>query len=439
MLTAAQNERLVRVGPGTPMGEVFRRFWLPVCQLKDLEAGGAPRPVRLLGEDLLAVRAPNGDLGLTDRYCAHRGADLLYARNEESGLRCLFHGWQYASGGQCVEIPNVAEGAHLCKRVKLKSYPVVGKGGLLWTYMGPAGQEPPFPNLPWLAKGEDHWSGSFIQVESEGNYFQHVEGLCDGSHVGFLHANLQGGGGGSRFVQSAAFSDRTPTWAHLEDTDYGAALAMERQAGGGKRNLRLNQFVLPFTVEVPTPPPYDVGSWQTNVPIDDENTMFLYTSWYDPSTLTELRARVGDRSYESPEFIPGTYKPVLNRGNAYGQDRGVFMKEHSFSGMRNLRIEDMAVAEHVRGGAIADRSVETLVPSDRAIVKVRSRLLKLADKLEREGNLAAETRALATLRIVPAEMEIGPDDDVAACCARAGVAPAPEQGAPTPAPVHALA
>lgn len=439
MLNAEQNERLVRVGRGTPMGEVFRRFWLPVCQIKDLEAGGAPRSVRLLGEDLLAFRGPGGNPGLTDRFCAHRGADLLYARNEEAGLRCLFHGWQYTTEGQCIDIPNVAEGAHLCKRVKLKSYPVVDKGGLLWTYMGPADQQPPFPNLPWLAKGEAHWSGSFIQVETEGNYFQHIEGLCDGSHVGFLHANLQGGGGGSRFVPSAAFSDRTPRWVHLEDTDYGAALAMEREAGGGRRNLRLNQFVLPFSVEVPTPPPYDVGSWQTNVPIDDENTMFLYTSWYDPLTLAELRAKVGDRSYEPPEFLPGTYRPVLNRRNAYGQDRGAFMKEHSFSGMRNLRIEDMAVAEYVRGGAIADRSVETLVPSDRAIVKVRARLLKLAEKLEREGSLAAETQALASLRIVPAEMEIGPDDDVAARCTVAGVSPAPGQGTAARAPEQATA
>jgi phenylpropionate dioxygenase-like ring-hydroxylating dioxygenase large terminal subunit len=421
MLDARMNERLVRVGRGTPMGEVFRRFWLPVCQLKDLHPGGAPVEVRLLGEDLLAFRGPDGNAGVVDRFCAHRGADLRYARNEAGGLRCIFHGWKYGGDGQCVEIPNVPEGNRICPRVKIKSYPVQANGGLLWCYMGPAEQKPPAPVLPWMGKGEAHWSGTFVQVESEGNYLQHVEGLCDGSHVGFLHSNLQGGGGGSRFVQSAAFSDRTPRWAHLEDTPYGAALAMERDAGRGKRNLRLNQFLLPFSVEVPTPPPYAVSSWQTNVPMDDEHTMFLYTSWYDPTPIAELRKRVGDRSYEVPALRPGGYKPEADRAAAYGQDRGEYMQQHSFSGMRNLRLEDMAVAEFVRGGHVADRSAETLVSSDRAIVKVRARLLALADKLEQQGHLHEETQAVATHRVVPAEMEIGAGDDVAARCRSAGV------------------
>src|SRR5688500_13519699 len=110
MLDDKMNERLVRVGPGTPMGEVFRRFWLPVCQLAQLEPGGAPQEVRLLGEDLLAFRGPGGAVGVVDRFCAHRGADLRYARNEPGGLRCIFHGWQYDAKGQCVDVPNVAEG-----------------------------------------------------------------------------------------------------------------------------------------------------------------------------------------------------------------------------------------------------------------------------------------------------------------------------------------
>lgn len=430
MLSNELNERLVRVGRGTPMGEVFRRFWLPVCQAKDLEAGGAPYPVRILGEDLLAYRGPAGDVGLIDRFCAHRGADLLYARNEEGGIRCIFHGWRYAATGQCNEIPNVAEGGRICPRVKLKAYPAVEKGGLLWAYMGPPEQQPAFPVIPWLTKGEAHWSGSFIQVESEGNYVQHIEGLCDGSHVGFLHSNLQGGGGGTRFTNSAAFSDKTPRWAFLQDTDYGAALGMERDAGEGRRNLRLNQFVLPFSVEVPTPPPYAVSSWQTNVPIDDEHTMFLYTSWYEPEPLAALTARVGDRSYAAPELVPGTYKAVMNRANRYQQDRGAFMQEHSFSGIRNLRVEDMAVAEYVRGGLVADRSSETLVSSDRAIVKVRSRLLALADKLEREGQLRAETAAVAALHIAPSEIEVAAGEDLEARCRTLGVTPVDERREP---------
>jgi len=421
MLDARMNERLVRVGAGTPMGEVFRRFWLPVCQLAHLQAGGAPVEVRLLGEDLLAFRDPAGEVGLVDRFCAHRGADLRYARNEPGGLRCIFHGWQFDSQGQCVDVPNVAEGPRIFPNVRIKSYPTRAEGGLLWCYMGPADQQPPFPVLPWMTRGEAHWSGTFVQVEGEGNYFQHVEGLCDGSHVAFLHANLDGGGGGSRFVNSAAFRDRSPRWVYLQDTPYGAALGLERDAGDGRRNVRLNQLVLPFSVEVPTPPPYDVASWQTNVPMDDEHSMFLYTSWYDPMTIEELRAKVGNRSFEPPQLQPGSFKAALDRSQAYGQDRGEFMRSKSFSGIRNLRLEDMAVAEYVRGGLVADRSKETLVSSDSAVVKVRARMLALADKLEREGHLREETQALAATRVFPVEMVLEPGEDAVERCRTAGV------------------
>lgn len=421
MLNLQANERLVRVGSGAPMGEVFRRFWVPVCQSKDLLAGGAPVPVRLLGEDLLAWREPGGGAGLTDRFCAHRGADLQYARNEDGGLRCIFHGWQYGVHGQCLDVPNIPEGEQVRSRVKLKAYPTQDQGGLVWAYMGPADQQPPFPKLPWMGKGEAHWSGTFVQTQAEGNYFQHMEGLCDGSHVGFLHANLQGGGGGTRFVPSAAFADRAPTWAYLEHTPYGAALGLQRKAGEGRINIRLNQFVLPFSVEVPTPPPYDVSSWQTNVPMDDENTMFFYTSWHDGMTIQDLRESVGDRSYETPALIPGTYRPRQGRANRYEQDRGEYMRQHSFSGIRNLRVEDMAVAEYVRGGWIADRSRETLVSSDRAIVTVRQRLLGLADQLEKAGHLREEGQALASMRIVPVEIEFGAEQNVATVCQGAGV------------------
>jgi phthalate 4,5-dioxygenase oxygenase subunit len=424
MLDWTLNEKLVRVGPRTPMGEVFRRFWVPVCQARDVPHGGAPLPVRLLGEDLLAWRGTDGQAALVDRFCAHRGADLQYGRIEVGGLRCIFHGWQYDAGGQCREAPNIAEGPQVCSRVRIKAYPVRESGGLIWSFMGPPDQQPAFPVLPWVGLAEDYWSGSFVQTQSEGNYLQHLEGLCDGSHVGFLHANLGGGGGGSRFIPSAAFHDRTPTWAYLEPTAYGAALGLQRKAADGRINIRLNQFVLPFSVEVPTPAPYDVSSWQTNVPMDDENTMFFYTSWHDRLTLQALRAAVGDRSYEPPELLPGTYRPRLNRSNRYEQDRGEYLRTQSFSGIRNLRVEDMAVAEYVRGGLIADRSAETLVSSDRAIVTVRKRLLGLADQLQRDGHLQQETQALASLRIVPAERELDSPEAVREVCRGLGVSAA---------------
>lgn len=423
MLPLEQNERLTRVGPGTVMGEVFRRFWLPVCQLADVVAGGAPVPIRLLGEDLLAYHTPGGGYGLIDRFCAHRGADLQYARNEPAGLRCIYHGWQYNSSGACVDLPNVREGAELAPRMAVKAYPVRAEGGLLWTYMGPAAQQPPFPILPWTTFGDAHWSGHFMQIENEGNFFQHIEGLCDGSHVGFLHANLDAGGGDGRFTASATFTDRVPRWKVLENTDYGAMLGLERDSPDGRTNLRLNQFVLPFTVLVPTPPPFEVASWQTCVPIDDENMMFLYTFWYDKKPIQQFVDELNwhGKWFTPPELIPGTYKPVLNRFNRYGQDRGEYMQKQSFSGIRNVRLQDTAASEYVRGGLIADRSAERLVSSDRAIVQVRRRMLELADRFEATGDLSRETKALATTRVVPLEENFAAGQDPAAIAKAKGV------------------
>ena len=150
MLTREETEYLCRVGPGTPMGDLMRRYWHPILLSKELpEADGAPLRARLLGEDMVAYRDSNGDVGLLDNYCPHRRASLFFGRNEEGGLRCVYHGWKFNKDGTCVDMPSEPAESNFKDKVKITAYPVKEAGGLIWTYMGPPEMEPPLPLLEY--------------------------------------------------------------------------------------------------------------------------------------------------------------------------------------------------------------------------------------------------------------------------------------------------
>ena len=146
MLTSADNDLLCSTGPGTPMGNLMRRYWVPFLYASELpEPDSPPLRVKLFSERLLAFRDSTGNLGLIDEFCAHRGVSLWFGRNEEGGLRCPYHGWKYDTHGNCIEVPSEPAESGFCNKVKLKSYPVVEKGGVVWTYMGPPELQPAFP------------------------------------------------------------------------------------------------------------------------------------------------------------------------------------------------------------------------------------------------------------------------------------------------------
>ena len=141
-LSKADNELLIRTGPGTPMGDLYRRFWAPVMLAEEL--GGpdsAPVRVNVLGENLVAFRNSSGKLGLIDAYCPHRRANLYWGRNEQDGLRCVYHGWKFDVNGQCTDLPNCPEGEVLKNKVRTTAYPVLERGGIIWAYMGPADKD----------------------------------------------------------------------------------------------------------------------------------------------------------------------------------------------------------------------------------------------------------------------------------------------------------
>src|SRR5690242_15862006 len=145
MLSREDNERLTRVGPDTPMGNVFRRYWLPILLSSELKPDAAPVRVELLGEKLVAFRDSNGVPGLVDAFCAHRRAPMFFGRNEKGGLRCVYHGWKFAVSGECLDMPTEPKDSTYRTKIRIKSYPVRESAGILWTYMGPADRQPAFP------------------------------------------------------------------------------------------------------------------------------------------------------------------------------------------------------------------------------------------------------------------------------------------------------
>src|SRR5215475_12005655 len=186
MLAGEQNELLTRTGATTPTGNLLRRYWIPILLIEELPANDCP-PVRvkLLSERLLAWRDTRGRYALHDEFCAHRGVSLWFGRNEENGLRCAYHGWKYDHTGQCVDVPSEPQDSGFCNKIKLKSYPCVELGDVIWVYMGPPELKPPLPGFEWARVPHSH---RFVSKRTqECNYLQAMEGGIDSAHVSFLH------------------------------------------------------------------------------------------------------------------------------------------------------------------------------------------------------------------------------------------------------------
>src|SRR3972149_6660205 len=229
MLTQEQNDALTRANAGTLMGDLFRRFWIPGLHDWEIpEPDCPPVRVKLLGESLVAFRDSENRIGLIEEFCAHRGVSLWFGRNEENGLRCPYHGWKYDVTGQCVDLPSEGENGPLRKRIKLKSYPCIELGGVIWTYMGPPELKPAPPALEWAhVPPERRFVSKRLQ---ECNYLQAMEGGIDSSHVSFLHSGqlktdpLFKGAKGNQYNEA----DRMP---HFEVVEFEGGLLI-----GARRN-----------------------------------------------------------------------------------------------------------------------------------------------------------------------------------------------------------
>jgi len=238
MLSREENELLTRTDQGTPAGNYFRRFWLPALLPSDLPAPDCPPVrVRLLGEDLIAFRDSNGKVGLVEESCPHRRASLFFGRNEECGLRCVYHGWKFGVDGTCMDMPNEPDEYRFQNKVRITAYPTREYGGMIWTYMGDPEQEPELPKLEWARVPESHRHVSKRLQET--NYLQAIEGGIDSSHSNFLHASLDAFRLTDSYVAKVKASSNLRAKYHLMDkapvftvkkTDYGLIIAVRRNA-----------------------------------------------------------------------------------------------------------------------------------------------------------------------------------------------------------------
>ncbi|QHE85509.1 Rieske 2Fe-2S domain-containing protein [Hydrogenophaga sp. BPS33] len=411
MLSHDDNELMCRSGPGTPMGQAMRRFWMPVATLTDLpEPGGDPRALELLGEQFVLWRDAAGRPGLFADGCAHRGASMLLARAEEDGLRCIYHGWKFAVDGSVLDVPNVTD-AKFKQRIKGRAYPVREAGGLLWAYLGPKDKEPPFPAWPFMEVSEEHRITTTSIVDS--NYVQVIEGFVDSSHLTILHSTALARTNGedldfAKKTNHMQF-DAAPK-LEADATDFGFHYVAMRPSGD-KVMARVASFVAPFSVANP-----NGNLWLAAVPMNDERCYFFHVLWDEvqkvgleplrskQKTFTGLDTPTLEQYGMTWETCDGPR--TMKRENRFLQDRELMRQGH-FSGFASFNQEDAACC--VSAGGIRDRSYEMLCAADVGIARLYRALLDCA-KAARDGReIPGADLQIGHVRGISAEIEAGAD------------------------------
>jgi phenylpropionate dioxygenase-like ring-hydroxylating dioxygenase large terminal subunit len=403
MLPREENELVTRVGPGTPLGNVMRRYWLPVCTTEQLpHPDCAPLRISLLGERFVAFRDSNGKVGVLDEMCMHRGASLALGRVEECGIRCLYHGWKFAVDGTVLETPNHAD-ASLKSRLQAPAYPVREAGGLVWAYLGPKQKEPPFTRYRFMDAAPEN--RCVVRINVAASYLQLWEGGADSSHVGILHSDAARPGWIDKTfnvnrdaLNPGAFeSDDNAPRLDLENTDFGFHYAAIRQTGRVENgtaieNVRIVPLIMPFTRVIPSRATYYTIF---EVPADDQSTStFMVVDSSQPVDRDRVWTILGledERFYSKDECA---FRATW--ANRLGQDRARMTR--NWTGLRGLEQEDAVISLSM--GPILDRSKEHLVAADRAVVRMRRRVLDNIKIVEGGGDpigvqLADLTRVVA--------------------------------------------
>lgn len=404
MLSAKENELLTRVGEATPMGRFLRRFWLPVMFCKELIPDGPPKQAQLLGQRLVAFRDTLGRVGVLDEDCPHRGASLALGRNEECGLRCLYHAWKIDVQGNILETPPEPEASTFKDRIKHTAYPVREQGGVVWAYLGPPSLEPPLPDFEWCGIPGDQVYLS--KVREECNWVQALEGVLDPAHASFLHSDTFGAPEGldvpgrhqERTVGTSgdlglSTRDGRPR-LEVVNTDYGFKCAAIRKAlveQDRQQHVRVSHFVAPFYGIFPAGTGW--GNLQIFAPMDDYRTMqyfiaYKLTSAIEAGEWRDLEVEAGARLGID---IDSHFRKLRTPENDWLQDREAMKHGASFSGFEGIGNEDMAVQESM--GPIYDRSKEHLGTSDLAVIRMRRLMIDAARLIQ-----AGQTEDLLGLR-----------------------------------------
>jgi phthalate 4,5-dioxygenase len=392
MLTREQNELLCRVEGAAAMGQMMRRHWLPVCMSEEAaERDGAPVKARLLGEDLVVFRDTNGRLGVLGEHCLHRRASLIFGRNEECGLRCLYHGWKFDVEGNVVDMPSEAPGAAARLGKKTKSYPVREGGGFVWIWMGPPEAMREFEPPAWAPAPQTRIS--IVKMHAACNWAQVLEGSIDSAHSSSLHSTEMPAAqvDGAKATQTKwprPSNDKAPR-LQFQPTSYGFRYAAIRQP---ILNLETHQyvrttlFIAPFTVLIPPNDQYNLA--QMLVPLDDVNTMFYWVAWHpDPNKGISQEEWRRFCAAEVGIDLDENFRKKRMLANRYLQDRAA-MKRGDWTGIKGIPTQDMAMWESM--GPISDRSEDHPGSSDLAVVQFR-RIMVAAAKRFQEGGPAIGT------------------------------------------------
>jgi phenylpropionate dioxygenase-like ring-hydroxylating dioxygenase large terminal subunit len=384
MKAAKDSEELTRVGPGTVMGEFMRQYWIPAAQSGELAADGTPMRLMLLGEKLVAFRDTSGRAGVMDHRCPHRCASLVLGRNEQDGLRCIYHGWKFDVDGNCVDMPSVPASHDFKEKVKARAYKAVDRNGILWVYMGPhQDSPPPLTQVEATLLDESEVDISFIQRNC--NWMQALEGDIDTSHFGFLHVgHLDPDNVPEGHPLEHTATERAPEY-HVRDMPWGTTYGAYRTVRPETIYWRFANYMFPFWTQTPQGPfPRNIQA-RAWVPLDDEHVMMIF--WRKRQGLPGTNAPLKDGkplggSRVQPEFLPvstewlGRYRLKAQESNDWLIDREAQRTNRIYSGIDHIGSQDQAVTESM--GAITDHSLEHLGPGDLMIARTRRRALAAA-------------------------------------------------------------
>lgn len=385
MTTREENERLTKVGPGTPGGTLLRNYWQPVALVDELAGERPLRPVRIMDEDFVLFRDAAGKLGMVSRACPHRSADLAFGRLEDGGLRCPFHGWLFNVEGRCLETPAEPEGSTLHTRVRMRSLPVVEKSGMVFAYLG-EGAPPAFPAFDCFVAPDSHVFAFKGLIDC--NWLQALEVGIDPAHASFLHRffededpnaaygkQFRGASAGTNLPMTKLLRDYPRPAIRIEETDFGLRLHAVRKIDEARSHIRVTNLVFPQAFVIPLSAEMTITQW--HVPVDDRRNYWyaIFTSFAAPVDKAAMRAQRLEL-YELPDYVPRK-----NRSNAWGYDAAE-QKRVTFTGMGyDINVHDQWAVESQ--GQIHDRTREQLGTTDKAIGAYRRMLLRAMAQIEK--------------------------------------------------------
>lgn len=387
MLTPEENAILTEVGPGTPMGDLMRCHWTPVCLSEEVaEPDGAPVLIEVLGVRLVAFRDTDGRLGLLDERCPHRLASLVLGRNEDCGLRCLYHGWKFDVTGKVVAMSSEPEGSPLMSKVRHRAYPTEEWGGFVWAWLGDENEVRPFQVPAFAPTGTERVS--ILKIRVPANWAQITEGQIDSAHSSSLHssdmvpARVEGAAADDKSWYRPS-TDKSPRM-QTQTTSYGfhyAAIRRPIKNAATHNYVRVTEYIAPYVSLIPPNSSYNVAT--VIVPVDDETSMFHFIAWGNPESTPDTETwRSFAHAVPGEDLDPLTWLTYGNMDNRFRQNRDR-MKDGNFTGIEGIPNQDIAM--WVSMGRIVDRTHDILGASDIAIVEFRRLMVDAAMRVAAGG------------------------------------------------------